>query len=82
MVGVRHFENLPRVFALARIWEAKRDRMRWKEMEEDLRWFKHLHQPESIAKAFIECGRSFRGDTDAIGMNKATYGSNSDSNDF
>ena len=56
--------------------------MRWTEMEEGLRWFKHLHQPESIAKAFIECGRSFRGDTHAIGMNKATHGSNFDSDDF
>jgi hypothetical protein len=54
-------------FALARIGGK---RMRWNEMEGGLRWLKQLHQPESPAKAFIECGRSFRGDSDASGTKR------------
>ena len=54
-------------FALARIGGK---RIKWNEMEGGLRWLKQLYQPESPAKAFIECGRSFRGDSDASGTKR------------
>ena len=61
------FENLPR-FCIGKNLGGKI--LRWNEMEGGLRWLKQLHQPESPAKAFIECGRSFRGDSDASGTKR------------